>query len=80
MGGLVPRARRPLGAGIQWKQSVELDARLDVLVAVAVADSAIVYATLKAAVGLRIDPQPDCNGADLTLHRICATPERGASW
>jgi len=47
---------------------------------VAVIGAAIVYGALKSTVGLRLDPEEEFNGADLTLHKISATPEREASW
>ena len=49
-------------------------------VAIALAGGAIVYGALKAAVGLRLDAEEEYRGADLTIHRISATPEREASW
>jgi Amt family ammonium transporter len=49
-------------------------------IAVALIGGALVYGVLKAAVGLRLDPEEEFNGADLTIHRITATPEREASW
>jgi ammonium transporter, Amt family len=49
-------------------------------VAVACAGAAIVYGALKAAVGLRLDAEQEFNGADLSIHRISATPDRDASW
>ena len=47
---------------------------------VAVAGAAIVYGALKATVGLRLDPEEEFNGADLTVHKITSTPEREPSW
>ncbi len=47
---------------------------------IAVAAAAIVYGTLKAFVGLRLDPEEEFNGADLAIHRISSTPERETSW
>jgi Amt family ammonium transporter len=47
---------------------------------VAVAGAAIVYGGLKAVTGLRLDPEEEFNGADLTIHKITATPEREPSW
>ncbi|HEX5393628.1 MAG TPA: ammonium transporter [Rhodocyclaceae bacterium] len=35
-----------------------------------------VYGVLKATVGIRLDPEGEHEGADLTIHRISATPER----
>ena len=49
-------------------------------IAIAIAGAAIVYGGLRAAVGLRLDPEQEFDGADLTIHRITATPEREASW
>ncbi|MEP6678713.1 MAG: ammonium transporter [Betaproteobacteria bacterium] len=48
--------------------------------AVAVVGGVIVYGTLKATVGLRLDPEAEWNGADLAVHNISATPEREVSW
>jgi Amt family ammonium transporter len=36
----------------------------------------IVYGILKASVGLRLDAEQEFDGADLSIHRIGATPER----
>ena len=33
----------------------------------------MVYGTLKKFVGIRLDPEAEFNGADLSLHRISAT-------
>ncbi len=49
-------------------------------VLVAVTGAAIVYGALKATLGLRLDPEEEFNGADLTIHKITATPEREPSW
>jgi Amt family ammonium transporter len=49
-------------------------------VAIAVVGGLIVYGVLKKAVGLRLDPEEEYHGADLTIHKITATPEREASW
>jgi Amt family ammonium transporter len=46
---------------------------------VAVAGALIVYGMLKAAVGLRLDPEEEFNGADLSIHKITATPDREPS-
>jgi len=35
---------------------------------------------LKATMGLRLDPESEFNGADLSLHRISASPERETLW
>jgi Amt family ammonium transporter len=39
-----------------------------------------VYGVLKATVGLRLTQEEEFEGADLTIHRITATPEREANW
>jgi len=45
-------------------------------IAVALAGGAIVYGLLKATFGLRLDAEQEFNGADLSIHRISAEPER----
>jgi Amt family ammonium transporter len=49
-------------------------------IVVAVAGATIVYGALKKAVGLRLDPEAEWNGADLTFHKVSATAERETSW
>ncbi|MBK6334347.1 MAG: ammonium transporter [Betaproteobacteria bacterium] len=49
-------------------------------VVVALGGAALVYGALKAAIGLRLDAEEEFNGADLTIHKITATPEREPSW
>ena len=49
-------------------------------VLVALAGGLAVYGGLKKAVGLRLDAEEEYHGADLTIHKISATPEREASW
>jgi Amt family ammonium transporter len=44
-------------------------------IAVALAGGALVYGVLKATVGLRLDAEEEFNGADLSIHKINATPE-----
>lgn len=39
-----------------------------------------IYGVLKIVVGLRLDPEQEFNGADLTIHKITATPERESNW
>jgi ammonium transporter, Amt family len=41
---------------------------------------AAVYGLLKLTMGLRLSAEEEYEGADLTLHRITATPEREANW
>ena len=40
----------------------------------------VVYGILKATMGLRLDQEEEYEGADLTIHRISATPDREVSW
>ncbi|MEO7255719.1 MAG: ammonium transporter, partial [Casimicrobium sp.] len=45
-------------------------------ITVAVIGASIVYAVLKKFVGLRLDEEQEYNGADLSIHKISATPDR----
>jgi Amt family ammonium transporter len=47
---------------------------------IALAGGVIVYGLLKKIVGIRLDPEEEFNGADLSIHRISATAERETSW
>jgi len=49
-------------------------------VAWAVAGGLVVYGVLKATMGLRMSQEEEFDGADLSIHRISATPEREANW
>ncbi len=49
-------------------------------IAIALTGSAIVYGTLKATLGLRLDREEEFEGADLSIHRISATPENESNW
>lgn len=40
----------------------------------------LVYGVLKLAMGLRLDREEEFNGADLSIHRITASPEREPNW
>jgi Amt family ammonium transporter len=44
-------------------------------IVVALVGGTVVYGALKMAVGLRLDQEEEYNGADLTIHRITATPD-----
>jgi Amt family ammonium transporter len=44
-------------------------------IVVALLGGTLVYGLLKATVGLRLDPEQEFNGADLSIHKINATPE-----
>ncbi len=43
---------------------------------IALAGGLVVYGTLKATLGLRLDQESEYLGADLSIHKISATPER----
>ena len=43
-------------------------------IVVALVGGGVVYGTLKMLVGIRLDQEEEFNGADLTIHRITATP------
>ncbi|MGH8618763.1 MAG: ammonium transporter [Burkholderiales bacterium] len=47
-------------------------------IAVAVVGGLIVYGLLKFMVGLRLDPEQEFAGSDLSIHKIGSTPEQGA--
>ncbi len=49
-------------------------------VAIALAGGFIVYGVIRQVVGLRLDPEEEFNGADLSIHKITATPERESGW
>ena len=41
---------------------------------------ALVYGILKASMGLRLSQEEEYDGADLSIHKITATPEREVNW
>jgi len=49
-------------------------------VAWAVVAGTVVYGLIKWTMGLRLSPEEEYKGADLTIHKTSATPEREASW
>ncbi len=49
-------------------------------ICVALAGSLIVYGSLKAVFGLRLDQEEEYEGADLSIHKITSTPEREPNW
>ncbi len=49
-------------------------------IAIAFIGGYIVYGVIKKIVGLRLDQEEEFNGADLTIHKITATPERESGW
>ena len=50
------------------------------LVTLAFAGGLAVYGLLRRSMGLRLEDEAEYNGADLSLHRITATPDRDTSW
>ncbi|MEO8120936.1 MAG: ammonium transporter [Rhodoferax sp.] len=46
----------------------------------AVAGGLVVYGVLKSTMGLRLSQEEEYDGADLSIHKISATPEREANW
>jgi Amt family ammonium transporter len=49
-------------------------------VAVAMVGGALVYGTLKATLGIRLEAEEEFEGSDLSIHKITATPERESGW
>ena len=49
-------------------------------IGVAVIGGYLTYAMIKAVTSLRLDTEQEYEGADLTIHKISATPERESSW
>ncbi|HRI18882.1 MAG TPA: ammonium transporter, partial [Burkholderiaceae bacterium] len=49
-------------------------------VAWALAGGAVVYGAIRLAIGLRLSQEEEFDGADLSIHRITATPEREVNW
>ncbi|MEW5889323.1 MAG: ammonium transporter [Pseudomonadota bacterium] len=49
-------------------------------VAIAVVGALVIYGVIRQTVGLRLDPEQEFNGADLSIHNITATPERETLW
>jgi len=49
-------------------------------IAIAVLGGWIVYGLLKKAIGIRLDPEQEFEGADLSIHKISSTAERDTSW
>ena len=49
-------------------------------IGIALTGGFIVYGVLKKFVGIRLDREEEFNGADLSVHKITATPERESGW
>lgn len=46
----------------------------------AAAGGVVIYGILKAALGLRLSQEEEYDGADLSIHKISATPDREVNW
>jgi Amt family ammonium transporter len=49
-------------------------------VAWAILGGLVVYGVLKVTMGLRLSQEEEYDGADLSIHKISATPEREVNW
>jgi ammonium transporter, Amt family len=49
-------------------------------IAIAAIAGAVIYGLLKLTVGIRLDPEQEFDGADLSIHKISATAVRETSW
>ena len=49
-------------------------------ISVAVVGGLLVYGLLRQTVGIRLDPEEEFQGSDLSIHKIGATPDREANW
>jgi len=49
-------------------------------IGIAFAGGLFIYGVLKKAVGIRLDPEQEFDGADLAIHKISASPDRESSW
>jgi ammonium transporter, Amt family len=49
-------------------------------IGVAVLGGLLVYGLLRQTVGIRLDPEDEFQGSDLSIHKIGATPDREANW
>lgn len=49
-------------------------------IAIALAGGVVVYGLIRATLGLRLDPEEEFAGADLSIHKISSTAEHETSW
>ena len=49
-------------------------------IVIALAGGSLIYSLLKWTCGLRLDPEEEFTGADLTIHKISASPEKESGW
>ena len=47
---------------------------------IALVGGLLIYGVLRKAMGLRLDPEQEFQGADLSIHNISSTPERESNW
>jgi Amt family ammonium transporter len=40
----------------------------------------LIYGLLKITMGLKLSPEEEYDGADLSIHKISASPDREVSW
>jgi Amt family ammonium transporter len=49
-------------------------------ITIALIGGVVIYGVLKMTMGIRLDPEQEFDGADLSIHKISATPERETYW
>jgi ammonium transporter, Amt family len=49
-------------------------------IVIALGGGFLVYGIIRSVVGIRLEQEEEFNGADLSIHKISATPEREAGW
>ncbi len=49
-------------------------------IVIALVGGFIIYGGLKVVMGIRLDAEEEFNGADLSIHKISASPERESGW
>jgi Amt family ammonium transporter len=49
-------------------------------VSIALLGGFIIYGSLKKLIGIRLDPEEEFEGADLSIHKVSSTAERETSW
>jgi ammonium transporter, Amt family len=49
-------------------------------VGIALVGSTVIYGAIKVVMGLRLDAEEEFEGADLSIHKVSATPERESMW
>ena len=49
-------------------------------IGIALTGGFVIYGLLKKTIGIRLEPEQEFDGADLSIHKITATPERESNW